>query len=64
MAADAELCQDHICLHLFAAAKSNEQKPDTMLPALGLSTQLSLHFLAHQLTSFWVHVPKTECDLE
>lgn len=64
MVADAGLCQDHVRLQLATAARSKKQKPVTMLPALGPSTLLSLLFLTHQLTSFWGHVPKTECDLE
>lgn len=64
MVADSGLCQDHVRLQLATAARSKKQKPVPMLPALGPGTQLSLYFPAPQLTSFWVHVPKTECDLE
>lgn len=65
MVTDTELCQDHVHLMLAVAAGSKKQKPTTAVQHTGTQhTQVSLHFLEHQLASFWLNVPKTECDLE
>lgn len=50
---------------LAAAAGSKKHKPTTVIHHTGTRhTQISLHFREHQLTSSWVYVPKTKCDLK